>query len=411
MTEESSPRHDSWLIRGIGELATCDPALPGAGILRHAAVHATDGVVDWVGLEADLPAAITAAPGLAIDAAGATLVPGFVDCHTHLVFGGGRAGEFDARHSGQTYEQLAAAGGGIRSTVAATSAAGDDDLLHAAAGRARAALESGTTTLEVKTGYGLTPAAELRLLDLIGQLAVDASVVPTLLALHALPAGSEAAAYLDTVVDVLLPAAAGRARFCDVFCDRAAFAVADCERVLMAAVGRGMVPKVHAEQLSASGGAELAARVGAASADHLEYLDQPTAIRLAAARVVGVLLPGATLSLRAPAPDARMMLDAGMTLALATDCNPGTSNTTDMRLVIALAVGLMGLSPAEALVAATRGSASALRLRDRGILGVGMRMDAALLEADSHVDLSYRLGAVPVRSAWVAGRLVVGQAV
>ena len=397
------------VVRGIGELCTCDPRRgDDPGVIRNAAVAVTGGLVAWVGADSDLPGELSRAAVETVDASGGTLVPGFVDAHTHLVFGGGRAAEFAARAAGASYEELAAGGGGILSTVAATAAAADAELLAGATQRARRAMASGTTTIEVKTGYGLSPAAELRILGLIEQLAaaVDIGVVPTLLALHAAPPGTDRAGYVEAVVSDLVPAAAGRAAFCDVFCDAAAFGVDDCRLVLEAAVAAGIGVKLHAEQLSAGGGAKLAADLGATSADHLERLGAADAGALAAAGVVGVLLPGATLSLRAAAADARMMLGAGMTLALATDCNPGTSNTTDMRLVIALGVGLCGLTPAEALVAATRGGAAALRLADRGRLSPGMRFDAALLAADTHVDLAYRVGDVPVTAAWVGGRRV-----
>ncbi|MEA2645465.1 MAG: imidazolonepropionase [Chloroflexota bacterium] len=398
------------LVRNIGELATCDPAVDSdAGVILDAAILVRDGHVAWCGAEAELPAHLAGAASAEVDAGGACMVPGFVDCHTHLVFGGERAGEFDARHRGSTYEEIAAGGGGIRATVAATAAAGDDELLEVAAARARRATGAGTTTIEVKSGYGLLPAAELRLLDLTRDLAarVDADVVATLLALHSTPAGMTQADYVDLVLAELLPEAAGRAVFCDVFCDAAAFGVADCERVLAAARDLGLRPKLHAEQLSASGGAALAARVGAASAAHHEHQSPGAARAQAAARVGGVVLPGAALSLGGPYPDGRALIDLGMTVALATDCNPGTSNTIDMRLMIALAVGLLGLTPAEALVAATRGAAAALALTDRGVLATGRRFDAVLLDAATHVDISYALGGVAVKTTWVRGAEVV----
>ena len=363
-----------------------------------------------MGTRGDLSGAIAHSADRVIDAAGAVVIPGFVDAHTHLVFAGSRADEFEARSGGATYEEIAARGGGIRRTVADTIAASDEELLNSAAARAREALAAGTTTLEVKSGYGLSTGAELRLLGVIAELSrhLPQRIVATLLPLHALPVGVDEPAHVDDVINNLLPQARPLARFCDAFCDRGAFSEAACREVLGVADALGYGIRIHAEQLSHQGGALLAAQLRAASADHLEHATREDAAALAAAGVVGVLLPGAHLTLGGRDPDARMMLAAGMKLAVATDCNPGTSNTTDMRLMVALAVLQLGMTPGEALLAATRGGALSLREPDRGWLGPGAWADLTFLDAASHVEISYRLGRVPVSRVMIAGVEALG---
>lgn len=396
------------LVTGIGELCTCDPAQGAApGILRDAAVLAGGPTITWVGPEAELPDELRRSATETIDAGGACVIPGFVDAHTHLVFAGSRADEFAARAAGESYLAVGAEGGGIASTVRATTIATDEGLRETLRRRLDAATARGTTTVEVKTGYGGGVADELRLLDVIVELAssrrgsAGASITPTFLALHGHPPGGDE----DHVAGVLaaIPQLLGRTAFVDVFCDPAGWDVESCARVLHAAEEAGLGLKVHAEQTARTGGAMLAAQYGAASADHLEHATREDAVALAGAGVVGVLLPGTTLSMRSQPPDARMLAAAGVELALATDCNPGTSYTLDMRLVVALGVGLLGLTPAEALVAATRGGASALDLDDRGALSPGRRCDLVVLDADTHVDVAYRLGDVRVTRVFVQG--------
>ena len=381
-------------MRRAGRVVTnAGPPLPGP-----AAVAVRGGVVAWVGADRDVPWALTDAPEL--DAGGACVVPGFVDPHTHLVWAGSRRAELEARLAGERYD-----GGGIATTVAATTAATDEELVRLAEDRVRAMLANGTTTVEVKTGYGLAPAAELRLLRIVGELAgrVPARVEPTVLA-HVVPAGADRAAHVAALAEALPAAARHGARWCDVFCDRGAFDLAETARLLAAARAAGLGTRLHAEQLTRTGAAVLAAEHGCASADHLEHVDEAGAVAMAAADVVGVLLPTATLSTRAAQWDsARVLRSAGVRLALGTDCNPGTSWCESMPYAMQLACLLLGLTVAEALHAATRGGAAALRRDDVGHLGPGARGDLAILAAEHEADLIAHLGAPAVRTTVVGG--------
>jgi imidazolonepropionase len=355
------------------------------------------GRVAWTGPERDLPAG----PELPeLGAGGACVLPGFVDPHTHLLWAGSRRAEFEARLAGERYD-----GGGIATTVAATTATPDGELLDLAAARVGTMLANGTTTVEVKTGYGLLPDAELRLLDLVGALArrVPARVQPTFLA-HVPPAGVDRAGHVAALA-AALPAAARRgARWVDVFCDRGAYDLAETARLLTAARAAGLGGRLHAEQLSRTGAAELAAEHGCASADHLEHVDEPGARAMAAAGVVGVLLPTATLATRGTHWDtARVLRAAGVPLALGTDCNPGTSWCESVPYAMQLGCLLLGLTVAEAVRAATRGGAAALRRPDLGHLAPGARGDLAVLAAEHEADLIAHLGAGPVHHTVVGG--------
>ncbi|MHB8573502.1 MAG: imidazolonepropionase [Candidatus Dormibacteria bacterium] len=396
------------MLRNIGELFTASPAQP--VIAGPCAVFVESGLIRWCGRQADLPEEMEHAATENLNVHGAAVIPGFVDCHTHLIHAGDRAGEFAERHQGRSYAEIAAAGGGIRATVQATDGADDATLLNGARIRAGQALATGTTTIEVKTGYAGSAERELRLLDLVWALELEQTVVPTVLPLHAPYEGLSHDEHCDVVIREVLPQAASRAMFCDVFCDRETFTVEQCRRVLTAAAEMRMRLKVHADQLGPSGGGLLAAEMSAYSADHLEHCDRVTAAALARAGTIGVLLPGAHLSLGGRAPDARMMIEEGMTLALATDCNPGTSCTTDMRLMVALAVGLFGLTPTEAVTAATRGAALALGPADCGHIAVGMRADLLILDADSHIDIAYRMGDVAISPVLPRGLSGTGSA-
>jgi imidazolonepropionase len=386
------------LVRRAGRVVTNhgDP-VPGP-----AAVSVRNGVVAWVGPDDRVPWTITDAPEL--DAAGACVLPGFVDPHTHALWAGSRREEYAARLAGESYT-----GGGIASTVAATTAASDDSLVELAAARLAAMAANGTTTVEVKTGYGLDPAAELRLLGLLGRLAahVPLRVERTLLA-HVVPAGVDRAAHVAALIDILPAAAAAGARWLDVFCDRGAFTVAEARALLSAGAQAGLGGRLHAEQLSRTGAAALAASSGCASADHLEHVDEAGAKAMAAAGVVGVLLPTATLSTGGSWDNARVLRDAGVTLALGTDCNPGTSWCESMPYAVQLAAPLLGLTVPEAIAAATVGAAAALRRPDLGVLRLNQPGDLVVLEAAHEADLLAHLGAPAIRTTVVGGVPVSG---
>lgn len=383
-------------VRGAGRVLTMTgPPLEGAAVVVR------DGRVAWTGPEAALPAD---APEEVLDVEGAAVVPGFVDAHTHLVFAGVRRGEFVARLAGERYD-----GGGIRTTVEATRAAGTDELLRLAAGRAAAALAHGTTTMEVKTGYGLDRDEELRLLEVVRLLRAETPVrlEATYLGAHVVPAGRDRLDYVDEVIATLPAAAAHGARWCDVFCDQGVFTVDEARRILTAARAHGMGLRLHAEEIARTGAAALAAELGCASADHLEHVTADDARAMAAAGVVGVLLPTVTLSLRSQAwGHAAVLRDAGVELALATDCNPGTSWCESMPYAVQLACLAMGLSVDEAFRAATLGAARSLRRDDVGHLGAGAWGDLAVLDAEHEADVVAHLGAPAVRHTVVGGRVV-----
>jgi imidazolonepropionase len=398
------------VVHGIGALCTCDPSLGEApGVVRDAALVARDGVIVYAGPESELERSDIPRGALEIHARGAAVLPGFVDAHTHIVWLGDRGDEYAQRAAGVSYEEIAASGGGIRATVRATAAGSVEELATAGRERARRMLAGGTTTVEVKSGYGLDHDAEMRQLDAADRLRrwedlPDAVV--TYLALHALPDGPRDA-YVDDVCSRGVADAAKRASFVDAFCDTGAYTVAECERLFTAARGHGLRPKIHAEQRSRSGGALLAAQAGAVSADHLEHATNTDLEALSSAGVVGVILPGASLVLGGPPPPGRRLLEAGCRVAVATDCNPGTCYSESMPLMISLAVALGGLTPAQALVAGTSGGAAALGLADRGVLRRGFRCDAVILKTPSWVDVAYHLGGDIVASVILDGRLAV----
>jgi len=381
------------LLTGIGELVTNASGQPGAvDVVTDAALAIDDGAVAWVGSASDLPDEFRDSETL--DCQGRAVLPGFVDCHTHLVFAGDRADEFARRLAGESYEEILAAGGGIHSTVSATTAATTADLTTVSTDRALRMLRHGTTTVEIKSGYGLETPAEVRMLEVAAEIGrtTPLDVVTTFLGAHVVPRGMDSGDYVRLIVDEMLPACAPLAQACDVFCDDGAFTVDEARTILEAARGAGLGLRLHAEQLAHTGAAQLAAELGAASADHLDKATPADASALAESGTVAVLLPGASLG-GPPAP-ARVLADSGVTVAIATDCNPGTSNIESMPLVVALAVHDMGLSPAEATWAATRGGAVALGLSDRGRLVAGAPADIVVLDAPSHVDLAYRPGSV-----------------
>jgi imidazolonepropionase len=384
------------IITGIGELATCDPQAgdgSALGILHDAAlVIGDDSTVAWVGSASSAPAADER-----VEVDGRAVVPGFVDSHTHLVFAGDRAQEFSARMAGEPYT-----GGGIATTVAATRAASDEELRAGARVRLAEMHALGTTTVEIKSGYGLDVETESRILRIAGEFTPET----TFLGAHVVPpeyAGNRAA-YVDLVTGAMLSACAPLARWIDVFCDRGAFDADETRAVLRAGVDAGLMPRLHGNQLAHGPGASIAAEFGAASLDHGTHLSDEDISALLDAGVVVTLLPAAEFSTRSPYPDARRLIDAGVCVALATDCNPGSSYVTSMPLVMALAVREMHLTPGQALHAATAGGAAALRRSDVGRIAAGSRADFLVLDAPSHLHLAYRPGSNLVSQTWLAGR-------
>ncbi len=331
-----------------------------------------------------------------MDAGGRAVIPGFVDSHTHLVFGGDRADEFEARMTGTPY-----AAGGIRRTVAATRAASDDELRTRLAGFAAELQAQGTTTFEIKTGYALTVEGEARL----ARLAAEVTPEVTYLGAHVVPAeyADDREAYVDLVCREMLEACAPFASWVDVFCERGAFTPDETRRILAAGIAAGLRPRLHGNQLGTGEGVQIAVEFGASSVDHCTYLSDDDVAALAASDTVATLLPGVEFSTRQPYPDARRLIDAGVTVAIASDCNPGSSFTSSMPLMIALAVREMGMTPAEAVWAATAGGARALRRDDVGAIEPGMRADLVLLDAPTRVHLAYRPGVPLVHTVWKDG--------
>jgi imidazolonepropionase len=379
----------SLLITRIGELVT--NAGGGFDAISNAALVIEGDKVAWTGLASRAPAA-----DAVVDAAGRAVLPGFVDSHAHLVFAGERGAEFAARMAGESY-----AAGGIRATVAATRAASDAALRAGLRRLAREMLSQGTTTFECKSGYGLTVADEAR------SVALAAEVTPevTYLGAHVVPAeyAGDAAAYVTLVCGEMLDACAPNARWVDVFCERGAFSADEARAVLAAGARRGLLPRVHANQLGPGPGVQVAVAAGAASADHCTFLTDSDVAALASSDTVATLLPGAEFGTRQPYPDARRLLDAGVTVALATDCNPGSSYTSSMPFCVALAVRDMGMTTSEAVWAATAGGARALRRADIGHLSPGARADLIMLAAPSHAYLAYRPGVPLVTAVWQSG--------
>ncbi|MFC7278418.1 imidazolonepropionase [Paractinoplanes rhizophilus] len=367
------------LIDDIGELLTNDgPPLTGAAVI-------VDGDrIGWIGPAGQAPAA-----DRRIGVDGAAVLPGFVDSHAHLVFAGDRAAEFAARMAGEPYT-----GGGIRTTVAATRAASDDELRAKARKLVAEARRQGTTTIEIKSGYGLSVDDEARSLRIARELTGET----TFLGAHVVPAGVDPDAYVDLVRGPMLAACAPYAKWVDVFVERGAFDGEQAREILVAGAKLGLGLRVHANQLTEGPGVRLAVELGAASADHCTHLSDSDVDALAGSGTVATLLPGAEFSTRSPYPDARRLLDAGVTVALATDCNPGSSYTSSMAFCIALAVREMGMTPTEAVRAATAGGARALRRDDVGVLRAGARADLIVLDAPSHLHLAYRPGVPLIRA-------------
>ncbi len=391
------------LVTGIGELTTNDPQVgdgSALGVLRDAAVVVQDGRIAWLGPAARNPAADTA-----IDLDGAAVVPGFVDSHTHLVFAGDRSVEFTARMAGEPYD-----GGGIAATVAATRAAGEDELRGLLSRRIAQARAQGTTTCEVKSGYGLDVATEVRML----RLATEVTPETTFLGAHVVPAAASRHDYIELVTGGMLAACRPYARWGDVFCEPGsphAFDADEARTVLGACAAAGLGLRVHGNQLGPGPGVQVAVELDAASVDHCTYLTDADVDALAGGATVATLLPGVEFSTRSPYPDAARLLAAGVTVALASDCNPGTCCSSSMPFGIALAVREMGMTPAQALWSATAGGALALRRDDIGVLRPGARADLCVLDAPTYAHLAYRPGMAIARALELPDRgLTAGRA-
>lgn len=379
------------LLTGIGLLATQTAE---HGDLTDASLVIQDGLVAWLGSSASAPSA-----DQRVDLGGRCLLPGFVDSHAHLVFAGDRAEEFAARMSGTRYTS-----GGILTTVTATRQASDQDLRGRIDALSTEMRGSGITTFEIKSGYGLTVDDEARSLRLASQFSSET----TFLGAHVVAPeyAHDPAGYVDLVCGDMLTACAPHARWIDVFCEEGAFDADAGRAVLSAGARAGLGGRVHANQLRPGPGVQLACESGAASADHCTHLSDADVDALAGSDTVATLLPGAEFSTRSPYPDARRLLDANVSVALATDCNPGSSYTTSMPFCIALAVREMGMTPIEAILAATAGGASALRRNDIGVIKVGARADLIALDAPSPIHLAYRPGVALVCAVWKDGEQV-----
>jgi imidazolonepropionase len=406
-------------IVNIGQLVTlAGPARPRVGIelrelgiIDNAALLVEDGRVAAVGSYADLRGQIAYAENV-VDAQGRCVTPGFVDAHTHLVFAGNRAAEFEQRIAGATYQQIAAAGGGILRTVALTRAATEDELLACARQHRDWMLRTGTTTIEAKSGYGLDRDTEIKMLRVLRRLDEEGPVriVPTLLAAHTLPPefAGRRDAYVRFVAEELIPEVAAQklARYCDAFCDDHAFTVDECRTVLSAARSHGLGLRIHAEQFRSGTGAALAAELGASTADHLETVSEETLTQLRAAGVQPVLLPGSVFALgRTQYPPARAMVEAGLGIVLATDFNPGSSPIPSMPLVLSLACLQMSLTPAEALTAATMNAACSLGMGNEiGSLEAGKQADLLIHECSDYRELAYFIAAPMCPRVFVGGQ-------
>ncbi len=401
------------LITGVAQLVTAEGAEAKRGramgslkILTDAALAVTDGRIAWVGKASDWAGQAAAI----VDVRGAAVVPGLIDPHTHAVWAGDRLADFEARTSGATYEQILAAGGGIRSTVRATAAASQDVLVKLARPRIEALMRSGATTIEVKSGYGFSAAAEIAMLEAIAVLAgsVGARILATLL-IHIPPVdGTERRGYVEHVCAELIPEVArrGLATAVDVFVEREAWQVSEAEEMFAAAKKNGLAVKLHSDQFHSIGGVELGVRVGALSVDHLEAAGAAQIASVAASGTIATVLPGVSLHLGIPAASGRKLIDAGAAVAVGTDLNPGSSPLFSSAAALALAVRMNGLTAQEALVAGTVNAACALGLGDRGRLEVGCVADFLVLDSGDWRDLVYTMGANVVREVWVGGRRV-----
>ena len=404
------------VVTNLAQLVTVDPGRGEGplGILTNSALAAAGGKIVWIGPESQVTKKVVLDPGgEELDGSGRVLLPGLVDCHTHMVFAGSRQHEFEMRAGGATYQQIAAGGGGISSTMRMTRAAEFDELLDSCLARLTRALSFGITTVEIKSGYGLSVERELTLLKVIRAAAQahPVGVVPTFLGAHVVPPELRATreTYVRQIIDEMLPvvSAEGLAEFCDVFCEEGAFTVEESRRILTAAKEHGLKLRLHAEQLSQGGGAQLAAELGAISADHLEYATDEAILAMKAAGTVAVLLPGAAFYLGQEFPNARRFLDVGVDVALATDFNPGSSPTWNPLLMGTMAVTRMKMLPHEAITALTLGGAKALARQDQmGSITPGKQADLTLFDVGDWRELLYYFGGNPCSVVVKGGVLV-----
>jgi imidazolonepropionase len=388
---------NSFTLTNISQLVTNNSAIGDGdlGVITNAAITVTDGIVSWVGQANEAESSIPKT-----DVGGRALIPGFVDSHSHLMFAGDRSQEFAARMAGVPYSA-----GGIKVTTSATRSASDDQLRNVARGLIKEMHESGTTTVEIKSGYGLDVATEERSVRIASELTDEV----TFLGAHVVAPefSSDADAYVDLVTGEMLNACAPHSNWIDVFCDRGAFTTAQSRRILEAGMAKNLKPRIHLNQLEQGDGIAMAIELDCASADHLTYLTDDDITALAASNTVAGLVPGADFSTRAPQyPRGRDLLDAGAVVALSPDCNPGSSFTTNMPLMIALAVREMHLSVDEALFAATMGGAISLRRDDVGHLSIGANADFALLNAPTYIHLAYRPGVPLIGTTWKDGNVI-----
>lgn len=384
-----------------------DGAAPEPQVLTGVSVLCEGATIAAVGPTAELEPRARELDARTVDATGRAVIPGFVDCHSHLVFAGNRADEFSRRCSGESYESIAASGGGIPMTVEATRRASEDELLELARTRLDTALAHGTTTMEVKSGYGLDLETELKMLRVVGRLNAEHPVdlVPTFLGAHAVPSGTDRAEYFRTLLD-MLPRAAELARFCDVFCEQGYFSPKESAELLVAAAEHGMLPKMHANQFHSIGCLQTAKECGCVSVDHLEVLEPDEIRLLAESDMACVLLPGVSLFLGIPYAPGRALLDAGAVVALGSDFNPGSNMSSNMQLVMTLACLRMGLSAGEALCCATAHSARALRLDGVGCIAEGRAADLLLLDGPDYAQVAYEYGRNHVAAVIKGGRPV-----
>ena len=386
------------LVTDIGCLVTNEASIDGTllGIIHDAAFVVTDGQVSWVGSSSEVK---VSEYKNVISAKGKTVIPGFVDSHNHLIFAGDRAADFSARMQGQPY-----AAGGINYTVEQTRSASNEELRQNAAALVTEGLTSGTTTVEIKSGYGLSVADEVRSL----QIAREFTDETTFLGAHVVPTDFKNAPedYVAMVCGPMLDAVAPYSKWIDVFCDRGAFSPDQTRQILKAGIAKGLLPRLHANQLEPGEGIKVGVELGAASVDHISHFDGSDIAALAKSNTVATFLPGAEFSTRSKYTDARPMFEAGINVAIASDCNPGSSFTTNMPLMIALAVREMFFTPEQALWSATKGGALALRRNDVGHLAVGARADFSILSSNSYLHLAYRPGVNLIEQVWRNGNQV-----